>query len=212
MTKSLPSALQAALEAGTIVPRDFLWLTARNRTTGDPVTWGAWSDRGSVTAQVLNPFTGETVARDFEGAGSLVEIGRFSMVAGLAVQAIDINLSLLSDAAMTLLFGNDLRRAPVELYRGFLDPATNRLVAPAHPRFVGFVDEGPLEVPPIDEDGQGSGGGIKLTVASQTQDLMRSSSATRSDADQRRRNPDDGFFRHAATVGSWTIWWGQAKE
>jgi hypothetical protein len=165
-----------------------------------------------VSAQVVDPKTGQTVNRTYEGAGDLIEVGRFNMVAGLSVQVTEITLSHLSHPAMTQLIGHDLRRGLVEMHRGFLDPKTRRLVAPAHPRFVGFVDEGPVDIPPIDDDGSSEGGAITLTVASQAQDLMRSSSATRSDADQRRRNPNDGFFRHAATVGSWTIWWGQAKE
>jgi len=186
------------------VPRDFLWITARNRATGAPVTWGAWSDVGTVSADVIDPASGATVTRTYEGGGAVIAIGNVQLVTGLTVQAVEISLSQLDAGAQQAVRGHDVRRAPVELHRGFLDPDTHRLVAPAVPRFVGFVDEAPITTPV-----EGGFGEIRLVCASQTQELTRSSTAKRSDADQRRRNASDGFFRHAATVGTWKIWWGQ---
>lgn len=205
--RALDPAVQAALEAGALVPRDFLWIVARDRETGAPYGWGAWSDVGAVTAEVIDPVSRATVSRTYEGAGGLVEVGDVALISGLTVQVVDIRLSQIDQGAETILRSYDLRRAPVQLHRGFLDPQTHRLVAPAVPRFVGFVDEAPVTTP-----AEGAEGGIVLTCASHTQELARSSAAKRSDADQRLRNASDGFFRHAATVGSWKIWWGQEAQ
>jgi len=203
--RSLSANVQAALEAGALVPRDFLWIVARDRSTGDPAPWGAWSGAGTVEADVIDPATGSTVSRTFEGAGSLVQVGAVPMVAGLTVQVVEIRLSQIAAGAEQLVRGYDVRRAPVQLFRGFLDASTQRLVAPAVPRFLGFVDEADVQSP-----AEGEEGAIVLTCASHAQELTRASPARRSDADQRGRVSTDGFYRHAATVGDWTIFWGRA--
>lgn len=205
--RALDPSVQTALEAGTLVPRDFLWLTARNRETGSPFEYGVWSDLGSVTAPVLDPVSGEQVNRIYRGVGTLVEISPIVLVSGLTVQTVTIAINHIDADVLALMRNYDLRRASVELHRGFLDPVSMRLNSPAVPRFSGFVDEAPMNTP-----AEGGEGGIELVCASHTQDLTRSSSAKRSDADQRRRSATDGFFRHAATVGQWKITWGQAEE
>lgn len=205
--RSLSPAVTAALAAQSLVMRDFLWIVARDRTTGDPVEWGAWSDFGNVTAEVIDPLTGNTVERTFEGAGSLVQVGAVPLVAGLTVQSVPIRLAPTAAGAEQLVRGYDVQRAPVQLFRGIFNPATMRLVAPAVPRFLGFVDDVQIDTP-----AEGGEGGISLTCVSHVQELTRSSTAKRSDADQRLRSATDGFFQHAATVGTWQIWWGQAAE
>lgn len=203
----LSPAVQAALDAGTLVPRDFLWITVRDRSTGAPFSYGAWSDLGSIAAPVIDPSTGAEITRSYRGIGAIHDIGAVPLVSGLTVQTVEITLNHIDADMALLLRGYDMRRAPIELHRGFLDPDSFRLVSAAVPRFSGFVDEAPVSTPPEGEEGQ-----ITLTCASHTQDLTRASTAKRSDADQRRRSATDGFFRHAATVGSWKITWGQAVE
>ncbi|MFP4275519.1 MAG: hypothetical protein ACLFRU_10890 [Paracoccaceae bacterium] len=205
--RPLDPSVQAALEAGALVPRDFVFVTARDRSDGSPVTWGAWSDLGTITADVIDPVTGVTVQRTYEGAGSLVAVSEVPLVTGLTIQTVQIELSQIAAGAEQLVRGYDIKRAPVELHRGFLDPATMRLVAPVVPRFLGFVDEAEILTP--EEGGEGA---MQLTCTSHAQELTRSSTSKRSDADQRRRSANDGFFRHAATVGTWKIFWGQKSE
>lgn len=205
--RTLSANVQAALDAGALVPRDFLWIVARNRATDAAETWGAWSGAGNVDADVIDPDSGSTVTRAFEGAGSLIQIGAVPMVSGLTVQVVEIRLSQIAAGAEQLVRGYDVRRAPVQLFRGFLDPATQRMVGPAVPRFVGFVDEADVQTPK-----EGEEGAITLTCASHAQELTRASTAKRSDADQRQRSATDGFYRHTATVGDWTIYWGRTAS
>lgn len=205
--RSISTALQEGLEAGALVPRDFLWITLRDRSTGAPQTFGLWSGLGTLSAPVLDPETGEEVTRVYRGVGAILEIGAVPLVSGLTVQTVEVLLNHIEPDVEQALRGHDMTRAPVELHRGFLDPVSMRLVGSAVPRFSGFVDEAPVSTPA--EGGEGS---VNLTLASHTQDLTRASTAKRSDADQRRRNSTDGFFRHAATVGGWKISWGQESE
>jgi hypothetical protein len=206
MRSDISSALSGALSASAIAPRDFLWITARDRDTAEPVTWGAWSDVGTISAEVADAETGLTVSRVFEGAGSLISVGQVQMVSGLEVQAVSVVISQITPHAEQLIRGYDARRAKVELYRGFLDTQTMRLVGPALPVFSGFLDEAPIVTPKENEEGS-----ITLVCASHAQELTRSSTAKRSDADQRLRNAEDAFFQDAATVGTWQVFWGQDK-
>lgn len=196
-----PAAVTAALADGALVPRDFLWIEPRNRDTGARTGWGAWSDLGTISADVADPIDG-VVLRVFDGGGSLIEVTPFSQVAGLSVQTIQIKLASTLDHAEVLVRQYDARLAPVSLYRGFLDPDTMRLVAPAQARFLGFVDSADIQT-----GAEGGESQIVLSCASHVQELTRKGTATRSDADQRRRDASDRFFEHAADVGTWQIKW-----
>ncbi|TWH01828.1 hypothetical protein L614_002000000620, partial [Ochrobactrum sp. J50] len=56
--RNLSAENYAALQARQLVARDFLWLVARDRSTGAPFSYGFWSDVGDVSAPILNPNTG----------------------------------------------------------------------------------------------------------------------------------------------------------
>ncbi|MEP5730364.1 MAG: hypothetical protein ABJL67_13460 [Sulfitobacter sp.] len=205
--RPMSPALLAALEADAALPRDFMWITVRNRETGEPMSYGAWSDLGGNTVDVIDPATGDEISRTYRGIGGVLDVSPVALLSGLTVQTVTITLNHIDEDMELMLRGFDMRRAAIELHRGFLDPNTMRLIDAAVPRFSGFVDEAPLTTP-----AEGQEGVLTLICASHTQDLVRSNSAKRSDADQRRRNPTDGFFRHAATVGGWKITWGQSTE
>jgi hypothetical protein len=202
--KTYNAALQNALAQGVVVPRDFIWITARDRATGDPRPYGFWSGGESVSAPIEDIVTGAVGARIFDGAGGLVSMGPVSMVAGLQVQTATLNLSQIDAAAQQVVRGYDAQRAPVEVYRGYLDPVSNLLVAPAQGRFYGFVDDAQIETP--EENGEGL---IQMVLAGFEQELTRSNSARRSDPDQRLRDPNDSFFQHVTTVPNWKIVFGQ---
>lgn len=202
--RDLDAATLAALQSGRVVPRDFLWLRPRDRDTGARVDLGFWSDLGTVAAQVIDPVTDLAVTRNYTGAGDLVSVGPVPLAAGFTVQTVTLRLSQVTAGAAQAVRGYDLRLAPVELHRGYMDPETGLLVAPAQCFFTGEVDDAPISTPPEGEEGE-----ITVTLKSHAQELTRTNPAKRSDADQRKRNPNDGFFRHAATVGTWRVFWGQ---
>jgi len=205
--RDIEPAMQAGLEAGEVTFRDFLWFVPRNRSTGLDEPMGFWSGLGTLSAEVINPATGSPVTRVWNGGGNVISMGAVPLTMGLTVQTAEIHLSSVAAAVETLVRTHHVKRAPVQVFRGVLDPATRLLTAPAVPRFVGFVDDYSFDTP---ADGQP--GGVMLEAVSHTQELTRSNAAKRSDADQRRRSATDGFYRHAAVVGTWKIFWGQEAE
>jgi len=205
MVLPLSSANAAALRARTIVPRDFLWLEAKHRDTGAIVREGYWSDVGTISAQVIGPDSGIVETRQWRGAGQLIEISPIPAVSNLTVQTVTIKLSQIDERIQQLFRTYDPKRRPVEIFRGLLDVGTRRMVAPAFCRYVGFIDDAPIETPEEGEEGS-----ITLTVTGHTAELTRASSSTRSDADQRQRSPTDNFYADTAVVGTWKHYWGQA--
>lgn len=204
--REIDSAVLTALAARQLVARDFLWFVARDRETGDPVTDGMWSDIGSVAAEVIDPDTGLADERDFYGAGSLVQISDIPLVANVTVQQVTITLSQVDDRVADLVRLYDLKQGRVEIFRGIFDPATRLLVAPAVPRFVGFVDNVEIQTPAEGEDGA-----VVVTCASHTQEMLRSNPDTRSHESQKRRSASDNFFQDASVVGEWELFWGKAS-
>lgn len=197
---------QAALEAWQLEARDFLWLVARDRKTGAPITEGLWSDAGNVTAAVINPDTGMAETREWYGAGSLINIDAIPLVANLSVQNVDIRLSQVHEEVERIVRDYDCRQARVEIFRGLFDPDTKLIVAPAECRFVGFVDHVEIQTPP-----EGREGAVVLTCVSHTQEFTRSNPDTRSHASQMERDPNDTFYKDAATVEEWEVFWGSEK-
>jgi hypothetical protein len=204
--KSISTANQAALAARRLLPRDFLWIVARDRETDEPVSVGFWSDLSNVTAPVLNPDTGASNSRTFYGAGGLIQISDIPAVSTVTVQRITIKMSQLDEMVEEAVRLYDIKQARVEIFTGLLDPATRLLVDPAEPQFVGFVDEVRIDTP-----SENAEGGVELTCVSHTQELARSNPATRSHEDQKQRDPDDFFFVDAAVCGEWQHIWGNAE-
>lgn len=201
--RNISTAAQAALDAETIAPRDFISIFAKRRDNGAIVEDCYWSDEGTVNAEIIDPLTGLTITRTFKGGGGLLQISAVPIVVGIIVQNVTIQMSQVDDRIQQLFRGYDPRQARVELHRGMIDPATARLVAPAVPRFSGFVNEVDITTPKEGEDGS-----VSVICTSHTQEMTRSNPATRSDADQRLRSSSDGFFRHVTTIGEQNIFWG----
>lgn len=197
----------AALRVGTIAPRDFLWINVRRRDTGAPYAEGYWSGIGQLDASVIHPDTGLVTARTWHGAGQLISIDPIPAVSNLTMQTVTIRLSQVEDRVNDLLRFYEPKFGQVEIYRGLLDVTTQRLVAPAFLRFLGIMDG--VEVQTPEAGGEGS---VNVTVSGHDVELTRTSTATRSDADQRKRNPNDDFFADAAVVGQWEIRWGQKSK
>lgn len=205
--KSYSANTVAALAARRLKPRDFLTITARDRSTGDSVTVGFWSDLANVTALVIDPETRLPALRAFYGSGSLISISDIPAIVGVSVETVTITMSQLHEQVEEAIRLYDCKQARVEIHTGLLDPDSNKLVDPAEPVFVGFVDKIEIRTP-----AEGGDGAAVLTCASGTQELLRSNPSTRSHADQQTRAPGDDFFRDAAVCGDWDHYWGAVGE
>lgn len=207
MTREVSSEVYEALQARALEARDFLWLEVKDRITGDPVYDGYWSDVGSTTVDVIDPETGGSTSRTFFGAGSLIQISDIPLVSNLTVQNVTITLSPEDDRANDLIRTYECKFAKVQIFRGIYDPDTQTLVAPAPPRFVGFIDNIEILTPKENEDGAA----VTLTCTSHTQEMTRSNSDTRSDASQQLRAPGDTFYADVSVVGEWQHFWGKSS-
>jgi hypothetical protein len=194
-----------ALQDRRLVARDFIWFVVRDRSSGAAVTDGYWSDIGDIVAQYVDPDTGGTGSRTWSGAGSLIQISDIPLVSNITVQNITVTLSQVADRVNNLVRGYDCKQGRVEIYRGLFDPVSRVMVAPAAPRFVGFIDEAPITTPK-----EGESGDVTLTCTSNTVELTRANTDTRSDASQQLRRATDNFFTDVAVVGSWQQFWGRA--
>ena len=201
--RPITSDNRAALKARRLVPQDFIWITARSYSTGAPVEWGFWSGRGNVSAQVLQPDFGLPVTRNFEGAGSLIDISDIPLVSKIAAQPVTITLSQLNEATNAVVRGYDLKQAGIEIYRGLFSPDTRLPVDAATCRFIGFVDVIDITTPK-----EGEAGAITLTCMSHALELTRSNPDTRSHESQLRRDASDNFYVDTSTVGDWEHFWG----
>jgi len=189
------------------MPRDFLTITARDRSTGAPVTVGFWSDLANISAPVIDPETRDTVMRDFYGAGSLISISDIPAIVGVSVERVTVTMSQLHDQVQEAIRLYDCQQAPVEIHTGLLDPDSRKLVDPAEPVFFGYIDKIDIRTPAENEDGA-----AVLTCVSGTQELLRSNPSTRNHADQQVRAPGDDFFKDAAVCGDWDHYWGAVAQ
>lgn len=203
--RNISTANQTALQNRFLIARDFLWLVAREGS-GAAFPYGFWSGVGDVSAEVLNPDTGQPIARNFEGSGTLIQVSDIIGTSSIQTQNITVEMSQILPEVENIIRGYDLKQARVEIYRGLFSIESRQLVAPALCRFVGFVDTVDINTP--EENGEGS---VTLTCVSHTQEMSRSNPDTRSDASQRLRNATDNFYQDVATVGETEFFWGRAS-
>lgn len=196
-----------AIAARTVVARSLLWVTAIDRDSGDPVSLGFWDDVRNVDMAVKDGRSGATVTRTFRGVGLGFSVGSIPLTSDITVRSVDISLPHLDQVVGLLVRGYDVRGGPMQLYRGYFDPATRALVAAAKPRFVGYVDGAPIVTPK--ENAEGS---VTLRCVSTTRELTRTNPAVRSHESQLARSGGaDDFYIDTAVVGDWDIAWGQVR-
>lgn len=206
--RALDAGELAAIAQPGIVARDFLWATGKDWNTGAAYSVGFWSDVATVTANVVDGRTGATESRSFYGVGNAMNIGSIPLTSDVTVRSVDIELPAIDSVVALLVRGYDVRGAPMQLYRGYFDPASRALLASAKARFVGYFDGSPIVTPA--EGGQGS---VTLNCVSTTRELTRTSSEARSHESQQARTANaDDFYKDTAVVGDWVLFWGQAAS
>ena len=206
--KTLLSANATAAADSVLLPRDFLEITVKNRSTGAAVVERLWSDSwDNFTAAVRDPATGTEPSYTWRGAYGLVDMDPIPRVSSIEVQRIEIRMLAFGSVTDEILRTYDPTLAPVRIWRGFLNKTTRKMSAAAELRFLGFIDD--ITIPTIPEGGEGW---ATITCVSQTQEATRFNPDTRSDASQQKRSAGDTFYKDAASVGDWTIYWGQKKD
>lgn len=204
--RDLDAAEIAAIAARTVVARDLLWVTPKNRSTGADHPLGFWNDVMTVIMSVKDGRTGATVSREFRGVAAALQVGKIQLTSDITIRSVDIELPHLDEIVGALVRTYDARNAPMQLYRGYFDPVMRAMVATAKPRFVGYVDGSPIVIPK--EGGEGS---VTLKCVSTTRELTRTNAEVRSHESQLARAPGDDFYKDVGVVGDWDIAWGVAR-
>jgi hypothetical protein len=202
----LSTAEVTALSARRIVGRDLVWITAKNRSTGDPASYGFWNDVGTVSINVVDGRTGAINARSFYGLHASLTVGRIPLVSDITVRELEITLPHLDSIVNEMVRTHDVRGAPIQVYRLFLDPDTRAAISTAKARWVGYVDTAPIETP-----SEGQEGSVRIVCVSVTRELTRRNHDVRSHESQLRRNNLDFFYKDTAAVGEWEVFWGKHR-
>lgn len=207
MPKSLDVATQTAIrDRSRIIPRNFVLFTVTDGE-GEPVLFGFTDYGEDVTLNVVDGITGGTVSRAYFGDHAPIQsMDPIPMKIGLEVDTVQVVLNPLHPAVQEMYRGHDMRNAPVQIHRAYLDPESMLPVANPRCRRLGFVNGAPEEIARA-----GGTSRLNVEVVSVTRELTRTNPAKRSDEAQRLRS-GDRFRRYTGTAGKWPIWWGEARS
>ncbi|MDK3072774.1 hypothetical protein QO034_06600 [Sedimentitalea sp. JM2-8] len=175
-----------------------IWITAKDRTTGLPETIGFWT--GDDHQEFV--IGGET--RLYFGAGEVIDVPPVKAGTGLAVLQHRITLGALTDEARQLIRGYDARQAGVEVHCQPMDIDTGQPLGAPIRMIKGTLNKAPETIGP-----KGGTSNLVLTVVTTARKLTFGLPLLRSDAELRRRNPNDRGREYADVAGDWVVPWGE---
>lgn len=175
-----------------------LWVTAKNRSTKQPETMGLWTGSDSKT------FVIDGESRVYHGPAA-IDIEPVQGGIGLDVRQYRIPLPDLSPEVTQMLRQYEARFAPVEVHFVEFSLAT-RQVERVTRVFKGWINSAPISTP--EEGGEGL---ADLVLVSASRQLTKPLAIFRSNADQKKRDPNDTFRLHSSTSGLKEVWWGEQK-
>lgn len=184
--RSFASGILDALDAGSIVKRNLVLFEVQSGNKG------FWDDVYDITisGQVYEARPGGFTVTPIASSGDQ------------SVRNVDVVFSGLDSEAVSLAQNEVWHQRPASCGAVFFDPETRAQLGVVW-WFRGRMDHASWQ--------EKTGGKAELLVRLEglNREIFRSNSRTRSDADQRRRNADDGFFKHVAAAGSTEIYWGR---
>jgi hypothetical protein len=204
--RSLDPSVVAALASGNFSVRDTVYLEGKNIVGPGTATFAWWN--GNEPRDISVSTAAGNVVRTYQAAGALSAVSSIQLTTSFEVQAVELSFRGQTLEAETspdeMIRTFNMTRGIVEIHRAFFDPLTDIQIGSAPIRFKGFVDEDNTTANAGDE-GETT---IVLTIADPLQELTKSFSYKRSDADQRRRGPNDAFFKSVAGIAEKNIRWG----
>ena len=198
--RSLPAAVANYRAARIATHVEILvWIQARNRADNTMSSMGLWTGWDNTTISLGG------AAREFYGAGTLLEIPPLETAIGLDVRDFTISLSAISPEVEQLIRGYDVKFAPIEVYRAEYGSSENLLGAPERV-FKGTVESAPIVTPSIDNTAQ-----VSITAVSTARNLTRYINLTKSDQIQRLRS-GDRFRRYGSIAKEVDVVWGDYRK
>lgn len=195
---TLPSAVAAHLNARKpLLVQALLWLSAKDRATGETETLGLWTGADHQTAVI----DGQT--RTYYGVGAVLGLEPFISQSGNE-QTWSFQVSSLHAQVIEALRVYDARLAPIEAHAWFFDPETHNPLADPVRWFKGTVMEVDLPTPP--EDGEAV---ATVRCVPDAWRLTRPLTLKRSQAALAARSSGDTFRQYNAISGSVQVAWGE---
>lgn len=179
--------------------RHLIWVTAKNRVTGDSETLGLW------TGDDHQDFVVEGETRAYYGAGNILALDEIPRVASLEVRLHQIRLSPLSPEIQLLIRGYDVRLAPIQIHRARFNAETDELLAAPRRILKGWVETIDIKT--------GDRAECIVKAASNARAGTRGLTLKKSDSSQRLRQltggRQDAFYQYTDVSGAVPVSWGE---
>ncbi|GIT85400.1 hypothetical protein [Roseobacter sp. OBYS 0001] len=198
----LPPALLAHLQSrGARHAQLLVWVTVRERATGDLTSVGFW------TGADHRDFMINGVSRPYYGAGSLIQIAPIVGETGVTVRTTRLTFSPASaefQAAVALYDTNDAR---CDIHIANFDPQTGALIADPVRRYKGYIKGLDFTRPALGGEAK-----CEMSVQSAARVLTRTLPLKKSDTALRARHATDAFRKYADISGSIETAWGELRK
>jgi len=186
----LSSQALDALDAGRFGVRTLLKVAPAGE---DPFC--IWDDVGDLA------FDGDTYA----GKAGRFTVAPYQTTQDLAARNIDVTLSAIDAEAVQFFLTAPWHQSPITIARAlFAADAPQTLHVTVE--FAGFVDQ---MIAANQVDGLAT---LVYRCESAAREFQRAGARTRSDSDQRQRDPSDGFFKFATSAVNTRIDWGPMPQ
>lgn len=179
----------AALDSGRFIVRNLIHAELPGGTIG------FWDDIYDLV------YAGVTYTR---GAGAFT-MSPISSHGDLAVRGVQVVFSSLDTDVVSQIYAAEYHQRSVVISRAIM-AADQPFVIQMHAWFAGFIDQAVIR--------ERGGGTADLTIRCETiaRELNRKGARTRSNADQRQIDVNDGFFQHTANATNSPIRWGRRPD
>lgn len=154
-----------------------------------------WDDVGTIS------YDGDS----YSGAAGRFTVAPVTSVRDASARNVDVTLSGLDTAVANAVDGAGWHQRPILITRAVIATDAPHVLH-TMPIFAGFLDQ------MIRREAADGTSTLVFRCEASSRELSRRGARTRSDVDQRQRDPDDGFFRHTVNAVQQNIDWGAAPE
>lgn len=196
-----PAVLTLLQRRQGLLTHIMIWITAKNRTTGEAESIGLW------TGADHQEFVIGGQARTYYGAGSMIGMDALTARAGLEVRMHKVTVSALTPEVVTALRVYEPRLAPVQVHELYCDPTTELAVADPVRVFKGVIMEAPIT--------QGADGGesvAEITMASAAWALTNGLTIKRSNGALVARAAGERFREYVDLGRAVETVWGEKRS
>ena len=183
--KLFSGTAQAALAAGHFARRPLVWIEMPEESVG------FWDDA----------YDAEIDDRLYFATYGGWQVTPLASAADLGVRNVSITMSGLDAGVAAEVLSQPYHQRPIYLSRVLISPETLQVLDLTQ-WFAGFIDQ------IVRREKLGGLSLLEVRCEGIGRELARSGARTRSDADQRQLDADDGFFEHAVAAGNVPLQWG----